>query len=145
MVFFGLIGSGRNETVEGIIGIRDIESGEITLEGKKVKIKNPISAKELGIGYIPSDRKQDGLVLVNTVKNNLTITVLDEVSKGGILKPKLEREYCDTWIFKLGIKTPSRRTEVDSLSGGNQQKVVIAKWLLTNPKVLIMKRPDKRY
>jgi ABC-type sugar transport system ATPase subunit len=140
---FGLIGSGRDETVEGIIGIRDLESGEITLEGKKVKIKNPIEAKTLGIGYIPSDRKQDGLVLVNTVKNNLTITVLDEVCKGGVIRSKLERDYCDTWIGKLDIKTPSRLAQVDSLSGGNQQKVVIAKWLLTNPKVLIMNDPTR--
>jgi ABC-type sugar transport system ATPase subunit len=140
---FGLIGSGRDETVEGIIGVRDLESGEITLEGKKVKIKNPIEAKALGIGYIPSDRKQDGLVLVNTVKNNLTVTVLDEVCKGGVIRSKLERDYCDTWIGKLDIKTPSRMAEVDSLSGGNQQKVVIAKWLLTNPKVLIMNDPTR--
>ena len=140
---FGLIGSGRDETVEGIIGIRDLESGEITLEGKKVRIKNPIEAKALGIGYIPSDRKQDGLVLVNTVKNNLTVTVLDEVSTAGVIRSKLERDYCDTWIGKLDIKTPSRLVEVNSLSGGNQQKVVIAKWLLTNPKVLIMNDPTR--
>ena len=140
---FGLIGSGRNEAVEGIIGIRDIECGEITLEGKKIKIKSPIEAKNYGIGYIPSDRKQDGLVLVNTVKNNLTVTVLNEISNGGVINGKTEREYCDTWIGKLGIKTPSRNTEVDSLSGGNQQKVVIAKWLLTNPKVLIMNDPTR--
>jgi len=140
---FGLIGSGRTETVEGIIGIREIESGEITLEGKKIKIKNPIEAKEFGIGYIPSDRKQDGLVLVNTVKNNLTITIIDEVSKAGIIQSKLEYEHCETWIEKLGIKTRSRNTEVIALSGGNQQKVVIAKWLLTGPKVLIMNDPTR--
>lgn len=140
---FGLIGSGRTETVEGIVGIRDIESGEITLEGKKIKIKNPIEAKEYGIGYIPSDRKQEGLVLVNTVKNNLTVTVIDELTKAGIIQSKLEYERCDTWIEKLGIKTRNRNTEVIALSGGNQQKVVIAKWLLTGPKVLIMNDPTR--
>ncbi|MBN1624136.1 MAG: sugar ABC transporter ATP-binding protein [Clostridia bacterium] len=140
---FGLIGSGRTETVEGIIGIREIESGQIILEGKEIQIKNPIEAKEYGIGYIPSDRKQDGLVLVNTVKNNLTITVIDEVSKAGIIQSKIELERCDTWIEKLGVKTSSRNTEVISLSGGNQQKVVIAKWLLTSPKVLIMNDPTR--
>jgi ABC-type sugar transport system ATPase subunit len=140
---FGLIGSGRTETVEGIIGIREIESGKIILEGKEIQIKNPIEAKKFGIGYIPSDRKQDGLVMVNTVKNNLTITVIDEVSKAGIIQSKIEVERCDTWIEKLGVKTSSRNTEVISLSGGNQQKVVIAKWLLTGPKVLIMNDPTR--
>ncbi|MDX1358626.1 MAG: sugar ABC transporter ATP-binding protein, partial [Clostridia bacterium] len=140
---FGLVGSGRTETVEGIVGIREIESGEIILDGKKIINKNPIEAKAAGIGYIPSDRKQDGLVLVNTVKNNLTITIIDEISKIGVVQSKLEYEHCDTWIDKLGIKTSSRNTEVIQLSGGNQQKVVIAKWLLTGPKVLIMNDPTR--
>jgi len=140
---FGLVGSGRVEAMEGLLGIKAIESGEITIEGKIIKIRNPIEAKEFGIGYIPSDRKNDGLVLINTVKNNLTVTVLKEVSSGGVLSAAKENVYCDTWIGKLGIKTPSRNTDIDSLSGGNQQKVVIAKWLLTNPKVLIMNDPTR--
>jgi len=121
---FGLVGSGRVEAVEGLLGIKAIESGKFTFEGKQVNIDNPIVAKGLGIGYIPSDRKQDGLVLVNTVKNNLTVTVLDEVSKMGILNAKAENDCCNTWIDKLGIKTPSGHVEVDSLSGGNQQKLL---------------------
>jgi ABC-type sugar transport system ATPase subunit len=120
-----------------------MDSGEITLEGEAIKIRNPIEAKGYGIGYIPSDRKKEGLVLINTVKNNLTVTVLGEVSSGGVLSSVKENRYSDTWIGKLGIKTPSRNTEIDSLSGGNQQKVVIAKWLLTNPKVLIMNDPTR--
>ena len=140
---FGLIGSGRVEAMEGLLGIKGIESGEITLDGEEIKINSPIEAKEYGIGYIPSDRKNEGLVLVNTVKNNLTVTVLKEVSNVGVMSFRKEYEYCDTWIDKLGIKTPSRNTEVDSLSGGNQQKVVIAKWLLTSPKVLIMNDPTR--
>lgn len=140
---FGLVGSGRVEAMEGLLGIKGIDCGEITLEGKPIVIKNPIEAKEYGIGYIPSDRKNEGLVLVNTVKNNLTVTVLKEVSRGGVLSTVKENKYCDTWIDKLGIKTPTRNTDIDSLSGGNQQKVVIAKWLLTNPKVLIMNDPTR--
>jgi len=140
---FGLVGSGRVEAVEGLLGIRTIESGRIFLDGIERKIRNPIEAKDLGIAYIPSDRKQDGLVLVNTVKHNLTITKIDELGKGLRIDFRKENEYCDTWIQKLGIKTPSRETEINSLSGGNQQKVVISKWLLTNPKVLIMNDPTR--
>lgn len=140
---FGLVGSGRVEAIEGLLGIKTIESGKFTLEGKEIKIDNPIVAKRFGIGYIPSDRKQDGLVLINTVKNNLTVTILDKVSNMGILNAKAENDCCNTWIDKLGIKTPSGHVEVNSLSGGNQQKVVIAKWLLTNPKVLIMNDPTR--
>ncbi|MBT3318646.1 MAG: sugar ABC transporter ATP-binding protein [Clostridia bacterium] len=140
---FGLVGSGRVEAMEGLLGIKGIDSGEITLEGEVIKIRNPIEAKGYGIGYIPSDRKKEGLVLINTVRNNLTVTVLNEVSRGGVLSSAKENKYSDTWIGKLGIKTPSRNTEIDSLSGGNQQKVVIAKWLLTNPKVLIMNDPTR--
>lgn len=140
---FGLVGSGRVETIEGLLGLKEIDCGKITLEGKEVEIKNPLKAKSLGIGYIPSDRKQDGLVLINTVKNNLTVTVLDEVSNNGVLSKQKEAQLCTEWIGKLGIKTPSGEVEVDSLSGGNQQKVVIAKWLATNPKVLIMNDPTR--
>jgi len=140
---FGLVGSGRVEAIEGLLGIKAIESGTFTLEGKEIKIDNPIEAKGYGIGYIPSDRKQDGLVLINTVKNNLTVTVLKEVSNGGVLSGRKESETSREWVGKLGIKTPSIQTEVNSLSGGNQQKVVIAKWLLTNPKVLIMNDPTR--
>jgi len=140
---FGLIGSGRTEAVEGLLGIKALKSGEITFEGKQIRISDPIAAKKLGIGYIPSDRKQEGLVLVNTVKNNLTVTVLDQVSRSGVLSARKEAQVCDKWINKLGIKTNSINTEVNELSGGNQQKVVIAKWLATDPKVLIMNDPTR--
>ncbi len=140
---FGLVGSGRTEAVEGLLGIKTLRSGRITLDGQEIRIDNPLEAKKLGIGYIPSDRKQEGLVLVNTLKNNLTVTVLDKVSSSGVLSLRKEAAVCDEWIGKLGIKTASIHTEVDALSGGNQQKVVIAKWLATNPKVLIMNDPTR--
>jgi len=140
---FGLVGSGRVEAIEGLLGIKAINSGKISIDGKEVKIKNPIEAKKLGIAYIPSDRKQEALVLIRSVKDNLTVTKVDELGKGLKMDTKRENEYCDTWINKLRIKTPSRNTVIESLSGGNQQKVVIAKWLLTNPKVLIMNDPTR--
>ena len=141
--FFGLVGSGRVEAVEGLLGIRASSSSAISIDGKEVKIKNPLEAKKKGIAYIPSDRKQEGLVLIHSVKDNLTITKLDELGRGLSMDTKKEKDYCDTWIDKLGIRTPSRNVIINSLSGGNQQKVVIAKWLLTNPKVLIMNDPTR--
>ena len=140
---FGLVGSGRVEAIEGILGIRTIDSGTIFMDGNEVKIPNPIEAKKLGIGYIPSDRKQDGLVLINTVKHNLTITMVDELSRGVKMDSRTENAYCEKWIGKLGVKTPSRDAVMETLSGGNQQKVVIAKWLLTEPRVLIMNDPTR--
>ncbi len=141
--FFGLVGSGRVEAVEGLLGLKKIRSGRFSIEGKEVEINSPLDAKKYGIAYIPSDRKQDGLVLIHSVKDNLTITQLDALGKGLHIDSRKEKEYCDRWIDKLGIKTPSPQTIINSLSGGNQQKVVIAKWLLTNPKVLIMNDPTR--
>lgn len=141
--FFGLVGSGRVETVEGLLGLKTSSSERIIIDGEDVEIKNPIDGKRQGIAYIPSDRKQDGLVLINSVKNNLTLTQVDELGRGFSMDSKKENEYCEKWIGKLGIKTPSKDTIIGSLSGGNQQKVVIAKWLLINPKVLIMNDPTR--
>ncbi len=141
--FFGLVGSGRVEVVEGLLGLRAVRSGKFSIEGKEVTIESPLEAKKHGIAYIPSDRKQDGLILIHSVKDNLTVTQIDELGRGIGIDSKKEKEYCDTWIEKLNIKTPSRQTIIESLSGGNQQKVVIAKWLLTNPKVLIMNDPTR--
>ncbi|MCK5249151.1 MAG: sugar ABC transporter ATP-binding protein [Spirochaetaceae bacterium] len=140
---FGLVGSGRVEAIEGILGIKSIDSGKIFMDGNEVMIPNPIEAKKLGIGYIPSDRKQDGLVLINTVKNNLTITMVDELGRGVKMDSRREEAYCEKWIGKLGVRTPSNDAVMETLSGGNQQKVVIAKWLLTEPKVLIMNDPTR--
>jgi ribose transport system ATP-binding protein len=108
-----------------------------------VTIDNPIQAKDLGIAYVPSDRKQDGLVLIHSVKDNLTITYLKELEGFMSIDARKERQVAGEWIARLGIKTPSMYTEVNSLSGGNQQKVVIAKWLLTDPKVLILNDPTR--
>ena len=141
--FFGLVGSGRVEAVEGLLGLKAVRSGKFSIEGKEVEIDNPLDAKKHGIAYIPSDRKQDGLVLIHSVKDNLTITQLDALGRGLHIDARKEKEYCDRWIEKLDIKTPSSQTIINSLSGGNQQKVVIAKWLLTNPKVLIMNDPTR--
>jgi len=140
---YGLVGSGCVEVVEGLLGIKALDSGVISIEGKEVLVKDPIEAKRQGLAYVPSDRKQEGLVLVHSVKDNLTLTKVDELGKGFMMNAKKEKEYCDTWIDKLKVKTPSRFAIIESLSGGNQQKVVVAKWILTNPKVLIMNDPTR--
>lgn len=140
---FGLLGSGRGETVEGLIGKKEMTKGTVFIDGKQVHISNPIQAKDHGIAYVPSDRKKEGLVLIHSVRNNISATYIDKLKKGLRLDKKLEDQICAEWVEKLKIKTPSVDVTVDSLSGGNQQKVVIAKWLLTNPKVLILNEPTR--
>ena len=141
--FFGLVGSGRAEVVEGLIGIRGCEVSSVRINGGEVRIKDPIEAKKHGIVYVPSDRKQDGLIVIHSVKDNITVTILEQLRKGFVIDRKKERQYCDEWIERVNVKTPSRDILVESLSGGNQQKVVIAKWLLTDPKVIIMNDPTR--
>lgn len=140
---FGLEGSGRIEAVEGLLGLKNMEQGKVILDKKEVKIKTPIDAKKLGIAYVPSDRKKDGLVLIHSVKDNLMVTFLEELKRFLSVDAKKEREISKKWVDKLKIKTPTINTVVNSLSGGNQQKIVIAKWLLTNPKVLILNDPTR--
>ena len=138
---FGLLGSGRTEAVEGILGKKEMTAGEVYVEGKKVTIKNMIDAKKYGLAYVPASRKDESLVLMHSVRNNTSITVLDQL--GGIIDKKKETAMIDQWIRKLQIKTPSPDVPVDSLSGGNQQKVVLAKWLAADPKVLIVNEPTR--
>lgn len=140
---FGLEGSGRVETIEGLLGIKEMEKGNVTLDGRAVEIRTPIDAKEYGIAYLPSDRKKQGLVLIHSVKDNLTVTYLKKLRKFINLDAKKEKAISATWIEKFRIKTPHLNTAVNSLSGGNQQKIVIAKWLLTDPKVLILNDPTR--
>jgi ABC-type sugar transport system ATPase subunit len=140
---YGLVGSGCVETVEGLLGIRAKTSGTIHLGGREVRIDDPLEAKSLGLAYVPSDRKQEGLVLIHSLKDNVAITKLDELGRGLMLDNRRAKEYAESWIAKLQIRTPSANAIVESLSGGNQQKVVVAKWLLTDPKVLIMNDPTR--
>ncbi len=140
---FGLLGSGRGEVVEGLIGKKEMTGGKVFLEGKEITIKNPINAKKVGIAYVPSDRKKEGLVLIHSVKYNTTATYIDSLKRGIVINSKKEIKVVNEWIGKLKVKTPNMNVQVDSLSGGNQQKIVIAKWLLTNPKVLILNEPTR--
>ena len=140
---FGLLGSGRTEAVEAMIGKLELEAGAVRLEGREVRFSTPINAKEKGVAYVSADRKKEGLVLIQTVAANVSATKVDELCNGPLLDFKAEEALVTEWIGNLSIKTPSPFVVTESLSGGNQQKIVIAKWLLTSPKVLILNEPTR--
>ncbi len=141
--FTGLLGSGRSESVRAIFGADKITGGRVKVNGKNVKISKPKDAMKHGIGYLPEDRKQDGIVEDLSVRENILLAL--QVMKG-FFRPfsKTEAEaFADEYIKLLGIKTPSTDTPIKSLSGGNQQKVILARWLLTNPNYLILDEPTR--
>ena len=141
--FAGLMGSGRTDVMHAIFGSVKMESGTIELDGKQLKVKSPIHAKELGIGFITEDRKNEGLVLPFSVKENMMLPSLEQHKKAGLLDDKKMATLADEYIGKLNIKTDDQNKPVGKLSGGNQQKVVLAKWLLTNPRILILDEPTR--
>ncbi|MGL4403988.1 MAG: sugar ABC transporter ATP-binding protein [Fusobacteriaceae bacterium] len=141
----GLVGAGRTELCKGIFGAYGKCSGDIYLEGKKVQIKSPQDAIEIGIAYVAEDRKGEGLAVNMSVSQNISFTILDMVSSkctGVINKKDLESKAASI-VDKLRIKTPSLNQKVKNLSGGNQQKIVIGKWLLRNPKIIIFDEPTR--
>ena len=141
--FTGLLGSGRSESVRAIFGADKITGGRVRVNGKSVRISKPKDAMKHGIGYLPEDRKQDGLIEDLSVRANIILAL--QVMKG-FFRPfsKTEAEaFADEYIKLLGIKTASTDTPIKSLSGGNQQKVILARWLLTNPKYLILDEPTR--
>lgn len=139
----GLLGSGRSEMVRAIYGADKADSGMLKIDGKEVKINTPLEAMKHGIGYLPEDRKKEGIIPDLSVKENIIIAMQ---AKRGMLKPMSRKEMdeaADKFIDLLNIKTSSRETPVKSLSGGNQQKVIIGRWLLTNPDYLILDEPTR--
>lgn len=141
--FTGLLGSGRSESVRAIFAADRVTGGEVKVDGKSVKIKKPIDAMKNGIGYLPEDRKGDGIIPDLSVRENIILAL--QVLKG-FWKPfsRAEAEkFADEYIKLLQIKTASQETPIKSLSGGNQQKVILGRWLLTNPKYLILDEPTR--
>ncbi|HZC35224.1 MAG TPA: sugar ABC transporter ATP-binding protein [Chthoniobacterales bacterium] len=139
----GLVGDGRTELVRAIFGRDRIDSGEIYIAGANVHKPTPSRMRSLGIGLIPEDRKSQGLVLGSTVRENIVLAVLTRLTRLGLLKSRSEATLVDRLITELQIVTPSRNAVVRTLSGGNQQKVVIAKWLARRPRVLILDEPTR--
>jgi ribose transport system ATP-binding protein len=141
--FAGLIGSGRSELARAVFGADPKETGEILLHGKPIKITSPQKAIDLGVGYLPEDRKAAGLFLEMSVKLNVEAAVIGEVSTTGLVASSKERSLAERYVDQLNISTPSIEQEVRRLSGGNQQKALVAKWLSIQPKVLIVDEPTR--
>ena len=139
----GLVGAGRTELARAVLGIDKIDSGEVYLNGKKVVIKSFRDAIRLGFALVPEDRKQQGLVQIMTVERNTCLVNMNAVSSGVVVSSAKEHERALEYIGKLSIATPSPETEVQYLSGGNQQKVVIAKWLLQDADIIILDEPTR--
>jgi len=139
----GLMGAGRTELVETIFGIRKRQSGVVRVRGQTVSIKAPSDARRCGIALVAEDRKGMGLNLKGSVRFNISLCVLNLFAKCGIINNKAEIAAVDQSIFALRIKAPSREQQVAFLSGGNQQKVVVAKWLLTEPDIIILDEPTR--
>lgn len=138
----GLLGSGRTELALSLFGELPADSGRISIAGKEVKIMSIKDAMSHGIAYVPDDRIREGLFLEQSITNNIVVSIVNRLIKSvGFLGRKPVRKESDDWIQKLEIKTPSGDLPVKSLSGGNQQRVVLAKWLASNPKILILNGP----
>lgn len=141
--FSGLMGAGRTEIMRAIFGLESLDSGEIRVHGKKVNIRRPDDAVRHGIGFITEDRKDEGLVLDFSIRENMALPNLFSFTSKGFISGKKEQEFVDTLIKRLQVKTQSSETPARSLSGGNQQKVVIAKWIGIGPSVLILDEPTR--
>jgi len=141
---FGLMGAGRTELLETIFGLHPkTSSGSIFINGREIKTNSPADAINSGIGFITEDRKQEGLVLQMSVASSISLASLEQTERFGFLSNRLETRLARDYVERLRIKTPSIRQVVENLSGGNQQKVVIAKWLATDPRILLLDEPTR--
>lgn len=141
--FAGLVGSGRTEVARAVLGIDKYDSGEIFYKGKPLVQRSFRDAVNNGFGLIPEDRKQQGLVQIATVQENICMVNMSKVIQGGVFRKVLEEQYGKEYVKKLNVATPSLDTEVQYLSGGNQQKVVIAKWLMQESDVIFLDEPTR--
>ncbi|MCB5200603.1 sugar ABC transporter ATP-binding protein [Loktanella sp. TSTF-M6] len=141
--FYGLVGAGRTEIAETLFGLRDPDGGVIMLDGEEVRVTSPADAISKGISLVPEDRKGQGLVLGMNCRDNMTLPQVGNLSSGPFVAPGAETAIFDKYKEKLDIRTPGWKQTVGNLSGGNQQKIVIGKWLSMNPKVLIVDEPTR--
>ena len=139
----GLMGAGRSELAEAIFGHDRILAGSVAVDGGRIRLRSPADAIAAGIGFAPEDRKSQALLLLRSVKNNISLTIPDLISRFGFVDVGAERRIAATLVDRLRIKTPSLDVFVSNLSGGNQQKVVLGRWLARRPKVLILDEPTR--
>jgi ribose transport system ATP-binding protein len=139
----GLMGAGRTELAEALFGVRPAVEGEVLLDGRHVRVRNPAGAIAAGIFLIPEDRRVQGLVLAASVKDNISLPSLHEVSRAGLVVPARENDLARSMCDRLNVRTPGVQQTVGLLSGGNQQKVVLAKWLCRTPRLLILDEPTR--
>lgn len=142
--FAGLVGAGRTEVLETLFGLRRKTQGEVFIEGKKVEIKSPADATAHGLAMITEDRRRTGIIPVSSVRDNIIVANLKKyVSKIRLMSRRMMQADANEYVNKLEIKTPSNDTKVQDLSGGNQQKVIVARWLLTQPEILFVDEPTR--
>jgi len=139
----GLVGAGRTELARAIFGDLPYQAGRIVVDGKTIQPQCPDDCIRAGIGLVPEDRKEQGLVLAMPVVHNISMTILGKLARLGIIRGRKEAQVAEEFVRRLAIKTPSIKQPVQFLSGGNQQRVVVAKWLATNPKVLLVDEPTR--
>jgi len=139
----GLVGSGRSEVARAVFGIDRYDAGQVTVHGQRLKRASPVSAMAAGIGFVPEDRRQQGLVMDMSVQQNVALASLGALRRGGLIRASAERAMATDWAARLKIKYGRLTDPVSMLSGGNQQKVVLAKWLGRRPRVLIVDEPTR--
>lgn len=141
--FAGLIGSGRTETAQLLFGVKKSKAGKITFRDKAFAPNGPRAAMEAGLAYVPEDRKHQGALLSMDIQNNITLAILRRISNFFVINKKKDKEIAENYVRNLKIKTPGVYQFVKNLSGGNQQKVVVAKWLASNPELIILDEPTR--
>ncbi|MCQ1059644.1 sugar ABC transporter ATP-binding protein [Photobacterium sp. DNB23_23_1] len=141
--FYGLVGAGRTELMQSLFGVSNLANGEVKLDKQRIKIKSPSDAIKAGIVYVPEERQAQGTVLEFPIFQNIGLPQLEKINPNGLLDEQREYALAETYANRLRVKAPNWYEKVENLSGGNQQKVVIGKWLATRPQVIILDEPTK--